>query len=93
MSKKIEYKVPDGYFEDLRTRLSSIPAQEKQPTRFQRVAPYLALAACFAVAVLAGNLILSRTAIPAASEDEIIEYLINSDITLAQIEDYLILNQ
>ena len=93
MSKKIEYKVPDGYFEDLRTRLSAIPAQEKRPTRFQKFAPYLALAACFAVAVVAGNLILGRTAMPAASEDEIIEYLIDSDITLAQIEDYLILNQ
>ena len=93
MSKKIEYKVPDGYFEDLRTRLSAIPAQEKQPTRFQKFAPYLALAACFAVAVVAGNLILNRTAMPAASEDEIIDYLINSDITLAQIEDYLITNQ
>ena len=92
MSKKIEYKVPDGYFEDLRTRLSAIPAQEKRPTRFQKFAPYLALAACFAVAVVAGNLILNRTAMPAASEDEIIEYLINSDITLAQIEDYLISN-
>ena len=93
MSKKIEYKVPDGYFENLKTRLSAIPAQEKQPTRFQKFAPYLALAACFAVAVVAGNLILNRTAMPAASEDEIIEYLINSDITLAQIEDYLITNQ
>ena len=93
MSKKIEYKVPDGYFEDLRMRLSAIPAQEKQPTRFQKFAPYLALAACFAVAVVAGNLILNRPAMPAASEDEIIEYLINSDITLAQIEDYLITNQ
>ena len=93
MSKKIEYKVPDGYFENLKTRLSAIPAQEKQPTRFQKFAPYLALAACFAVAVVAGNLILNRTAMPAASEDEIIEYLIDSDITLAQIEDYLISNQ
>ena len=85
--------MPDGYFEDLRTRLSAIPAQEKRPTRFQKFAPYLALAACFAFAVVAGNLILNRTAMPAASEDEIIEYLIDSDITLAQIEDYLILNQ
>ena len=93
MSKKIEYKVPAGYFEDLRTRLSAIPAQEKQPTRFQKFAPYLALAACFAVAVVAGNLILNRTAMPAASEDEIIEYLINSDITLAQIEDFIITNE
>ena len=59
MSKKIEYKVPDGYFENLKTRLSAIPAQEKQPSRIQKFTPYLALAACFAVAVLVGNLILN----------------------------------
>ena len=93
MSKKIEYKVPDGYFENLRSRLSEIPAQEKQPSRMQKITPYLALAACFAVAVLAGNLILNRTTAPAASDEDIIEYLIASDITLAQIEDYLITNQ
>ncbi|MBR5925446.1 MAG: hypothetical protein IKZ60_08270 [Bacteroidales bacterium] len=93
MSKKIEYKVPDGYFENLKTRLSAIPAQEKQPSRMQKFTPYLALAACFAVAVLVGNLVLNRTTAPAASDEDIIEYLIASDITLAQIEDYLITNQ
>ena len=93
MSKKIEYKVPDGYFENLRTRLSEIPAQEKQPTRMQRFSPYLALAACFAVAVLVGNLVLNRTTAPAASDEDIIEYLIASDITLAQIEDFIITNE
>ena len=93
MSKKIEYKVPDGYFENLKTRLSAIPAQEKQPSRMQKFTPYLALAACFAVAVLVGNLVLNRTTSPAASDEDIIEYLICSDITLAQIEDYLITNQ
>ena len=89
MSKKIQYRVPEGYFENLETRLSAIPAQEKQPSRMQKFAPYLALAACFALAVLVGNLVL----IPAASDEEIIEYLISSDITLAQIEDYLIINE
>ena len=93
MSKKIEYKVPDGYFENLRTRLSEIPAQEKQPTRMQRCSPYLALAACFAVAVLVGNLVLNRTTAPAASDEDIIEYLIASDLTLAQIEDFIITNE
>lgn len=93
MSKKIEYKVPEGYFENLKTRLSAIPAQEKQPGRMQKFTPYLALAACFALAVLVGNLVLNRTTAPAASDEDIIEYLICSDITLAQIEDYLITNQ
>ena len=93
MIKKIQYRVPEGYFENLETRLSAIPAQEKQPSRMQKFAPYLALAACFALAVLVGNLVLNRTTVPAASDEEIIEYLISSDITLAQIEDYLIINE
>ena len=93
MRQKIEYKVPDGYFENLRTRLSDIPVQEPRPGRLAKFTPYLALAACFAVAVLVGNLVLDRTAVPAASDEEIIEYLVSSDITLAQIEDYLISNQ
>jgi len=93
MRKNNGYNVPEGYFEGLRTKLSAIPAQEKQPTRVQKFAPYLALAACFGLAVLIGNFVLNKTTIPAASDDEIIEYLISSDITLAQIEDYLISNQ
>ncbi len=93
MNKKLNYNVPDGYFENLRTRLSAIPAQESRPGAFSRFAPYLALAACFAVAVIAGNAVLNRTTAPAASDEEIIEYLLASDITLAQIEDYLISNQ
>lgn len=93
MKKRIEYNVPDGYFGSLRTKLSAIPAQEEQPSRMQKFAPYLALAACFGIAVLIGNMVLNRTTVPVASDEEIIEYLINSDITLAQIEDYLISNQ
>ena len=92
MNKKLNYNVPDGYFEDLKTRLSSIPAQESRPSRFARLTPYLAFAACFAALVIAGNAILKKTASPAASDEEIIEYLIASDITLAQIEDYLLSN-
>lgn len=89
----MNYNVPDGYFENLQKRLSAIPAQEEKPSRMQKFTPYLALAACFAIAVMIGNFILRRSTVPVASEDEIIEYLIASDITLAQIEDYLITNQ
>jgi hypothetical protein len=59
----------------------------------QKFTPYLALAACFAIAVLIGNLALDRTSSSSASDEEIIEYLVNSDITLAQIEDFIITNQ
>jgi hypothetical protein len=93
MNKKLNYSVPDGYFENLKTRLSQIPAQESRPSRITRLTPYLALAACFAFVVLVGNAVLNRTAVPAASDEEIIEYLIDSDITLAQVVDYLTLNE
>ena len=93
MKRKIEYNVPDGYFESLRTKLSAIPAQEERPSRMQKFTPYLALAACFAIALLIGNLALDRTSSSSASDEEIIEYLVNSDITLAQIEDFIITNQ
>ena len=93
MKKRIEYNVPDGYFGSLRTKLSAIPAQEERPSRMQKFTPYLALAACFAIAVLIGNLALDRTSSSSASDEEIIEYLVNSDITLAQIEDFIITNQ
>ena len=89
----MNYNVPDGYFENLQKRLSAIPAQVEKPSRMQKFTPYLALAACFAIAVMIGNFVLRRSTVPIASEDEIIEYLIASDITLAQIEDYLITNQ
>lgn len=89
----MNYNVPDGYFENLQKRLSAIPAQVEKPSRMQKFTPYLALAACFAIAVMIGNFVLRRSTVPVASEDEIIEYLIASDITLAQIEDYLITNQ
>ena len=91
MNKKLNYSVPDGYFENLKTRLSAIPQQQETPGRLQRFTPYLALAACFAMAIMVGSIVLNRTAAPAASDDVIIEYLIDSDITLAQIEDYLTL--
>lgn len=88
----LNHRVPDGYFEDLKKRLSEIPAQQRRPSRFAGFTPYLALAACFAALVVAGNAVLKKTAVPAASDEEIIEYLIASDITLAQIEDYLLSN-
>ena len=86
------YNVPDGYFEGLRTKLSDIPAQDR-PGVLHKFTPYLALAACFATAVIIGNVIANKTTVPVASDDEIIEYLIDSDMTLAQIEDYLTSNQ
>lgn len=84
MKKQMPYSTPEGYFENLQSRLSEIPARR---TRIS-LAPYLALAASFAIALLAGNYILLKTtASRPASDDEIVEYLIESGTTLAQLED------
>ena len=84
MKKNIPYSAPQGYFDSLQERLSEIPARR---TRVNWT-PYLALAVSFALAVLVGNYILMKTTANApASEDEIVEYLIDSGTTLAQLED------
>ena len=84
MKNKIPYSTPEGYFDGLQARLMEIPA----PRARIRIAPYLALAASFAAALLVGNYILMKTtATQPASDDEIIEYLIDSGTTLAQLED------
>lgn len=55
--------VPEGYFDDLKARLNSIPAESAtaRPGAWSRVRPYLALAASFAAIVLIGNAILKDT--------------------------------
>ena len=84
MNKKAPYSVPDGYFDSLKLKLSDIPHAK---TRIN-FAPYFALALSFALAALAGNYILMKsTANRPASDEEIVEYLIDSGTTLAQLED------
>ncbi len=119
MRKEFSYTTPEGYFDELRTRLGRIPAvlqaqeeenaqsqpaaqqpvfepqpRERRPV-FARLAPYLALAATFLVAVVIGNFILSRSTrqdVVSSSDEEIIEYLIESGTTVSQIEEYLSYN-
>lgn len=59
------YEVPEGYFDDLRARMSSIPQGSGQAARNKSgrldLTPYLALAACFAVMFAVGSAILRST--------------------------------
>lgn len=64
---KASYGIPEGYFDSLKVRLEAIPAEKKsersvRPDFLARVKPYVTLAACFAIAVMAGNAILRNTA-------------------------------
>ncbi len=86
MKRHLPYTTPEGYFQNLRQRLADIP-EKKEATTFQKFSPYLALAAVFAVAVVVGNVIVNRTSAPTASALEVVEYLMDSDLTLSQLED------
>lgn len=69
---KRAYDTPDGYFDQLKMRLSDIPREQEEareaPGFWAKVTPYLALAACFAVGIIGGRLILGKTA-PAVQDD------------------------
>ena len=69
MNKRNDISTPEGYFEDLRQRLSEIPARPARVSTVRRLAPYVAVAASFLLIVMAGNFILGRTAAPAADDD------------------------
>ena len=68
MSKRNDISTPEGYFGDLQMRLSEIPARPVRVSTVHRLAPYVAIAASFLVAVMLGNAIL-RTSAPAAEDD------------------------
>jgi len=70
MSKRNDITTPEGYFENLQMRLSEIPARQ-QPARvstIHRLAPYVAIAASFLVAVWLGGAILRKTVAPAEDD-------------------------
>ena len=74
MSKRNDISTPEGYFGDLQMRLSEIPARPVRVSTVHRLAPYVAIAASFLVAVMLGNAIL-RTSAPAAAEDDTWAYV------------------
>lgn len=61
------YKVPEGYFDSLKTRLEAISALEQRElpeiSLWQRIQPYAALAACFVMALAVGTLFLGNPSV------------------------------
>ena len=75
MSKRNDISTPEGYFGNLQARLLEIPASQ-QPARVStvhRLAPYMAIAASFLVAVMLGNFVLRKTTAP--TEDDTWAYV------------------
>ena len=73
MNSRMPFKVPDGYFADLKERLEAIPAgqESKELAGWQRLKPYVALAASFLVMVTGGTALLRSTA---GSTEEVSSY-------------------
>ena len=69
MSKRNDISTPEGYFGDLQERLLEIPARPARVSTVRRLAPYVAIAASFLVAVILGNAILRTTASPSPEDD------------------------
>lgn len=86
MKKQMPYSVPEGYMQSMQQRLEAIPTRAKGPSSWQKISPYLALAAVFAAAFVIGGTLLKRT-VPSSSSEEIAAYYMDSDLTLAQLED------
>lgn len=86
MKKQMPYSIPEGYIQNVQQTLEAIPDRAKGSSSWQKVSPYLALAAVFAAAFVIGGTLLKRT-IPSSSSEEIAAYYMDSDLTLAQLED------
>ena len=72
---KNTFNVPEGYFDQLQKRLEAIPSEHplvQTPVVtvpfWNRVRPYVALAACMLMAFAVGNFFLGRNHIPADAE-------------------------
>lgn len=85
MTKKSDIRTPEGYFENLQTRLMGIagePAVQK-PSFARKLLPYFAYAASLVAIVLVGSAIIRTTAMRESEadwEDNLVaEVLLNGD--------------
>lgn len=63
------YVVPEGYFSELEERLGAIPRRNVAVSRFDKVKPYVALAAAFLIIVTCGTALLRFTSGQAADSN------------------------
>jgi hypothetical protein len=74
--KKNPYSVPDGYFDELKSRLCRIPEEgedalrHREPSRPGKLVPYLALVASFAAIFIFGTAILHTFSGKSSAEEE-----------------------
>lgn len=85
MTKKSGIRTPEGYFENLQTRLMGIAGETsvQKPSFARKVLPYFAYAASLVAIVLAGSAIIRSTAVreseSAWEENLVAEVMMNGD--------------
>ena len=90
MKMKMPYSVPPTYFASLQERLGEIPRKSSRPRRgFVFVLGNLAGAVFIVAATLICSELLDRKDSAFNEADAIVEYLIDSGTTLAQIGDVM----
>lgn len=88
-SGKTAYRVPEGYFDGLKSRLEAIPASNGEEVgALRRIKPYLALAACFFAIMLVGNVVLKSTVGEDVTTDYYSEMVYVDLIPAIQAEEY-----
>lgn len=80
---KMPYSVPEGYFESFSERLAMRSAR-RSPLR--RLAPYLSLAAMFAVIALVGTAVLKRFS-PADDMEEYEKFMYSEFLLMTEPEE------
>ena len=87
---KASFGVPEGYFNDLKVRLESIPERGKVlPGPWSRVKPFLAMAASFAAILLIGNSVLRHTVSSQTEEPSLNESSYAEMISLTHPEAFM----
>lgn len=80
--RKNPYNVPEGYFEDLRGRMYRTENLIEPRSIFNRLVPYMSMAAAFIIVALSGAILLRN-----ADEDYMTyeDYIVHSDMMVSSI--------
>lgn len=81
--KKTPYSVPEGYFESIRSASYRTENLIEPRGIFSRMAPYLSMAAAFAVIAMVGTVLLRNT--DASDQMTYEDYIIHSDMMVSSV--------